>query len=195
MTRRVKHLSAPVAAFAVLALTFTSSAMADAEAVLWDCLNTESVEGHSDADKRAALKQLPADAAEYSECRSIIEAALGTGKSKQPTAGIAGASRAGRGGKSDRKPETPAAQLAHATAKIKRTREATEKSLGQRTINPRGAGVLDATRTTNGLPIPILLALIALSLVCCAGALVASGRRVPGLVGAINRVFRRRADR
>src|SRR3954465_2426790 len=77
MNSRVRHLIAPVALLAVLA--FVPSASASSAGVMRACLNEQSLSGFSDADKRAALNQLAADADEYSDCRSVIGASIGNG--------------------------------------------------------------------------------------------------------------------
>jgi len=190
MNSRVRHLIAPVAALAVLALV--PSPGASATGVLRACLNSQSLDGYSDADKRAALNQLAADQDEYSDCRSVIGASIGGTKvqanaSSSPPSGSAGTQ------------ETPQVQKAAATkkrraarharqARRKQARKARERTLGRRAVDPRDPGVLKAAGTANGMPLPVMVALIALGLLALTGGTLALSRRNPRIAGLLRRV-------
>jgi hypothetical protein len=189
MTRRVIHLIAPVALLWALALP-VGAAQADPGAVVRDCAADGSVDGsYSDADKRAALGQIPADLDEYSGCRSAIAGSIGGGGGKAKASssdsggGAAGAAGAAGGAKASKK-GAAGKKIAERRAK----RRKTEAVLGDRQVDPRNAGVFKAADTNNGLPTPVLLALIALGVLCVAGALLALGRRKPGVAGVLRRV-------
>jgi hypothetical protein len=194
MTRRLRQPVAPVVTLVALALAVPALAVASPSAVVRDCAKDGSLDGsYSDADKRAALGQIPADLGEYSDCRSIIAGSIGRGG---PKAGVAGAGggrhrRAEAAGKG--RGDAPGHHAArktpaeHARKRRNRARDATEAALGQRKFDPRNPAVLEASETANGLPLPILLALVALALLCTAGTLVALGRRKPGLVSGLLR--------
>ena len=199
MTRRLRQPVAPVVTLVALALALAmvvpALAVASPSAVVRDCAKDGSLDGsYSDADKRAALGQIPADLGEYSDCRSIIAGSIGRGG---PKAGVAGASGGGRHrraqaagkGRGDASGDHAArkAPAEHALKRPSRARHATEAALGQRKFDPRNPAVLEASETANGLPLPILLALIALALLCTAGTLVVLGRRKPGLVSGLLR--------
>lgn len=186
MTIRARHLVALCAAFAALALP--AVAQADPDAVVRDCAADGTVDGeHSDADKRAALNRIPTELDVYSDCRSAIRASIG-GSPK------AGASSNGGGGGAGAAAGTAAAKAKQARKRKARAerrekkREATEAALGDRNIDPRNPDVLQASETSNGLPTPILLALIALGLLGAAAAVIALGRRNLGPAAMLRRV-------
>jgi len=190
MNSRVRHLIAPVAALAVLALV--PSAGASPTGVLRACLNEQSLDGYSDADKRAALNQLAADQDEYSDCRSVIGASIGGTKVQASASSSTPSGSAG----------TPDAQKAHRVAASKKrraqharqarrrtqARKARERKLGRRAVDPRDPGVLKAAGTANGLPVPVLVAVIALGLLALTGGTLALSRRNPRVAGVLRRV-------
>ena len=186
MTCRVRHLIALVVAFAAVALP--ASAAADPDAVVRDCAADGSVDGdYSDSEKRAALNRIPADVDEYSDCRSVISGSIGGG----PKAGSSKNSRAGgaavAGGAGAAKSQSARKRKARAL-KRKKERANTELVLGDRKVDPRNSGVFQAADTSNGLPTPVLLALIALGLLALAGGVMALGKRKPGLAATMRRV-------
>ena len=176
-----------VVAFAALALPATAAA--DPDAVVRDCAADGTVDGnYSDAEKRAALGRIPADLDEYSDCRSVIGGSIGggpkAGVSKNTRNAAAGASGAGAGKAGASKKKKTGA---HAE-KRKKKREITELALGDRNVDPRNGSVFQAADTSNGLPTPVLLALIALGLMAAAGAVMALGKRNRGLAATLRRV-------
>jgi hypothetical protein len=190
MTRRVTLLLAPVALLVALALP--TGAQADPGAVVRDCASDGSVDGnYSDADKRAALGQIPADLDEYSNCRSVISGSIGggSGKAKASDNGSGGgAVAAGAAGAAGGAKVTKSVSKHKKSAERAKKRKKTEAVLGDRQVDPRNAGVFKAADTNNGLPTPVLLALIALGVLCVAGGLLALGRRKPGVAGVLRRV-------
>ncbi len=185
MTRRVRHLSVLAAAFAVLSLPATAAA--DPMAVIRDCAADGTIDGkHSKADRRGALGKIPADLDEYSDCRAVIAASIGGGVKASAASG--GGGDGGSGGAaagttgSKGGPKTAAERAA-----AERRRAATELALGERRVSPRSAGVLEASETANGMPTPVLLALIALGLLGIAGTLLLVSRRKPGVAAALRR--------
>lgn len=183
MNSRMRHLTALVAALAALALP--AVAMASPGAVVRDCAEDGSVDGnYSNADKRAALDQIPADLDEYSDCRAVIAASVGGGKAKGSGNGGSGGAPAARAAKSAaaRKKKKEQAR------KRKEKREATQLALGDRQIDPSRAGVFNAADTANGVPTSVVLALVALALLCAVGGFVALRKRNIGLPAALSRV-------
>ncbi|MGH2740989.1 MAG: hypothetical protein ACRDN8_00620, partial [Thermoleophilaceae bacterium] len=137
---RFRHLIAPVAVLAVLA--FAPSAAADGTAVLRACLNEQSLEGFSDADKRAALNQLAADQDEYSDCRSVIGASIGAKKVK---AGISSNTPPAPGSAPPQDPQKVRRAAAQKKKQVRearrqRARKAREEKLGRRAVDPQDAG-------------------------------------------------------
>ena len=191
MKSRVRHLIAPVVAVLAL-LAFVPHAVASPSGVTQACLNEQSLSGFSDADKRAAPNQLPADADEYSDCRSVIGASIGNGSGVK--AGIASTNNPAGG--DDAGTKSPAETRKAAArrkqrvqaARIKRARKAIEKKLGARTADPRDPGVFKAASTANGMPLPIWLAVIALGLMALTAGVLALSRRNPRVAGVLRRV-------
>jgi hypothetical protein len=186
MNCRFRHLIAPVAVLAALACT--STAAASGTDVLRACLNEQSLDRFSDAEKRDALNQLAADQDEYSDCRSVIGAAIGSKKliataSSNTPATAAAKQTSPRA----RKAKAQQARKARALRRV-RARRVREEKLGPRIADPRDPGLFKAASTANGLPLPLLLAVIALTLLTLLGGLLALSRRNPRLAGVLRRV-------
>jgi hypothetical protein len=186
MTRRLAHFIALVALLAAMAVPVTAAA--SPSAVVRDCAEDGSVDGdYSNEDKKAALGQIPADLDEYSDCRSVIAASI---RSKGPSAGIASVA-SGAGGGGDAAPTRAKRRRAAAQRRVRKraaARRRTEELIADRSLTPATAGVFDRTDTANGMPLPVLLALIALTLLLLGSAFVALARRNPGMMAAIRRV-------
>ena len=211
MLKRSTQLFVPALAAIVLGLLLPATALASPDSVYRDCVQDEDLDGsYSDRELQEALDKLPSDADSYTDCRSIIEAAMGrrkAGIATSPPGGSAGSGGAAgtgggespAGGKHGGAPGGPgAADLSPAERRKQadqreRERERqlvraeTEAQLGERTVEPGSAGVLARADTANGLPLPVLLALIALSLLLVAGAALAV-KRNPAIIGALRRV-------
>jgi hypothetical protein len=205
MTRRVRHLFAPALILMVLAFP-AAVAQASPGAVVRDCAKDGSVDGtYSDADKSAALKQLPADLDEYSDCRAAIKASIGGGgpkagiANKRPSSDSGGtAGGSGRGGSSSADDangdgtvsptEQKAADSTRVALKRDKDRQSTESTLGDRKTDPARIGAIDAGETSNGLPLPVILAIAALALLAAAAATLLLGRRNPRVANALRRV-------
>ena len=200
MTRRVRHLFAPALILMVLAFP-AAVAQASPGAVVRDCAKDGSVDGtYSDADKRAALKQLPADLDEYSDCRAAIKASIGgpkAGISNKPpgpgggdgSAGGSGGGQADTNGDGKVSPaERKAADNVEVSLKRDKDRKSTEDTLGDRKTDPAKVGAIDASDTSNGLPLPVILAIAALALLAAAAATLILGRRNPRVAQALRRV-------
>ncbi len=186
MSNRIRHLLRALAA--VAALLLAPVAAASPGAVVRDCATDGTLDGsYSDADKRDALDQIPADLAEYSECRALISGAIGGAKASASSSGPAG----GAGAKSPEARMVAArrAKKAQAAREARRrlAREVRERKLGPRAVDPRDAGVLGAANTANGVPLPLMLAVVALALLALAGGLLTIWRRDPRLAGAVRR--------
>ena len=172
-----------VVAFAALALP--AAAAADPDAVVRDCAADGTVDGkYSDSEKRAALDRIPADLDEYSDCRSVIGASIGGG----PKAGASNNDRDAAGGAAAAAGKVGAAKKKARAEKRQKERANTELALGDRKADPRNPGVFQAADTSNGLPTPVLLALIALGLLATAGGVMALGKRNQALAATLRRV-------
>ncbi len=201
MTSRMRHLIAP--ALLLLALAIPAAVQASPGAVVRDCAEDGSVDGkYSDADKRAALKKIPADLDEYSDCRAAISASIGAGG---PKAGSSKKSGGGGGATSSSSgvpivnPDTngdgkvtSAEKAAAAKTNLALKRDAkskgTESSLGDRKTDPTKVGAIDASQTSNGMPAPVIAAIVALALLALAAGFFFLARRNPGFAQAVRRV-------
>ncbi|HEX5910748.1 MAG TPA: hypothetical protein VFY44_09660 [Thermoleophilaceae bacterium] len=202
----MRNLIAP--ALLVLAFSAPAAAQASPDAVVRDCAEDGSVDGsYSNADKRAALKKIPADLDEYSDCRSAISGSIGSG----PKAGAAdkkgdsggGATAASSGGGDGGTPtidadtngdgkvtdaEKAAAGKTDLALKQDAKRKNTEASLGDRKTDPTKVGAIDASQTSNGVTAPVIASIAALALLAAVAALFFLGRRKPGFAQAMRRV-------
>ena len=191
MNERVTHLSCLLAAMAVLVLP--PAAAAAPGDVVRDCAEDGSLDGsYSDADKRAALGQIPADVDEYSDCRSTIGGSIGGGGGGEAGGG-GGSADGGAAGAGAATPEARKAAAKRRAMKVRearriRARAEREKKLGARAVDPRDAGVFRAANTANGMPLPFTVALIALALIALAGGLFTLWRRNPAFADAVRRV-------
>jgi hypothetical protein len=172
------------------ALALPAAAQADPDAVVRDCAADGTVDGnYSDADRREALKRIPSDLDAYSDCRAQIGGGLGG-----PKAGASGNGGGGAGAGAAGATATATARAAkrrkaaRAAARRKKARRATEAALGDRKADPRNNDVFEASDTSNGLPTPVLLALIALGLFGAAAGVMALSKRNEGLAAMLRRV-------
>lgn len=199
MTSRVRQLIAPAMIFMALALP--GMAQASPIAVLRDCAGDETLDGHySKKDLVAALRQLPADNAEYGICEALIKAAL---LPKRPKAGASSSPGIGGGGSGDggsglsadtngdgkvSSAEKAAAARTEVALRRAGDRKRTENALGDPKTDPAQVGAIDAGNTSNGLPLPVILAVAALALLAAAAATLLLGRRYPGMAQTLRRV-------
>ncbi len=183
----------PLVLLLVLAtLAVPAVAMADPGAVIRDCSNDEHLDGtYSKSDLRWARDHLPTDIEEYTSCSEVIGAALGNGS-----------------GKGDRSAKVAAAATSpSAGEQVARVRD--QKDLEKRTstheqpgaidvggqqVAPGSNGLFDVASASNGLPFPLLLALIGLGLLTLFGGFVALRSRVP-LLERISPPWRGRSRR
>jgi hypothetical protein len=195
MTRRVIH---PIALAALLAaVVLPATAVASPSAVVQDCADDGALSGkYSNADKRGALGQIPADLDEYSDCRAVISGSIGSEPKSNATPQASTATNPSPGTEEQAASEPegeqttaeeskPAAE--RAAKKRKRANAAKEIAFAERTVGPRTAGVLEANDTANGIPLPVVLALAALALLGTVAGVVVLGKRKPGLAGTPRR--------
>jgi len=133
-----------------------------------DCADDGILQGdYSAEEKRRALKDLPSDLSEYSDCAALLQG--GRRGSSAPSIGGGGAGSAAPRGSAPR----PINDAAREAARLRRARREVqdlaqgggrpELQLGGRTISPGEAGLFDLASSTHPLPSPLKLALIALA--------------------------------
>jgi hypothetical protein len=182
------------AGLAACALAAAPAVQAANEAIVKDCLN----QGYVDPDKYSrgelqdALDGLPSDIAEYTECYDVILDALDakkkpkrSGGGQADSGGAAGGAGGGSGGAGGG--GAPSIEdTGRARNEIESTlqRAAPKVGVGGEAGVPKLAGVEPAA-AGNELPLPILLALIAVALTLATGGLLALRSKLPGLRRAL----------
>jgi phage shock protein PspC (stress-responsive transcriptional regulator) len=158
------HLRTSVVVIAVLLLGVPAAAHANGAAVIRDCAQDGQLNKHySQKELRDALNNLPSDIDEYTDCRSVIRAAMGGGNGDTggaPPNGIMTPSGAIAGSPAD------VQALAHLTSQVSNGKNPTIVVAGKPLVpgNAGLSGVLGGLAGSNGMP-PSLIATIAALLV------------------------------
>lgn len=173
---RMRHIAFLLVTLAALAAA--TPAHASPDAVIKDCAEDGDLDrDYSNRDLRRAEDGLPSDLDEYSDCREVIAAAISAGPGGKRGAGKRG--DAGGAGAGD-----PAA-LAEDQAVLDRIASGGGKRprlrVGGETLTPGDDGLFEVASASNGLPLPLLLVLVALGLLTATGGTLALRRRVPAL--------------
>jgi hypothetical protein len=145
--------------------------------VLRDCITDGKLDHkYSNSELRKARDNLPADSDEYSDCGDIIAGAIKGGSNRGSGAGSPGV------GGTD-----PAGEAAARTHDAKRltaiadSKHAPSVDVGGTSLAPDSSGFFNLAGAANDVPLPLLLALILLSLFAMASGLAALRERVPAL--------------
>lgn len=167
-------------------------AVAQAEPVA-DCATDGDLDKrYSNSQLKKALDNIPADLDEYSNCREVIKSAIASGANKPDDTsdngsqggggGSGGGSGNGGGAISADEQQAQAndnAKLDAITGDANDTKP--EVKVGNEQLEPGANGLFDLASASNDVPMPLLLALIAIGLLALAGGVVALRGRVPGL--------------
>jgi hypothetical protein len=180
----------------VCMLAATASAHASPRDVIRDCTDNGRIDGfHSQSDYNGALRRLPSDVDEYTDCRQIIEEARRRDANRPPPGGgggggIAGGFDSSSGGFPPGPPGVPATPGERNALSQAITAGGQPVQLAGEPITPGGAGITEAA-VRHALPGPLLALLVLLGL----GAVmtILSGARARGLraPAAVLRVFDR----
>jgi len=172
-------------------LAAPSVAQASPQQVIRDCAQDGKLDRHySLSDLKNAEKKLPTDVDEYTNCRDVINQAEVQGSggksngSSHPGGGGAGHGGGGGGG-------TPSNQNDVNALNKAKSASAKPLTLHGEKVMPGHGGVFKTAGSANSLPVPVLLALIAVIALAVAGAVVALKRRFPEVFGAALRIIRR----
>jgi hypothetical protein len=172
--KRVVHRLIVIAA--LLALAAPAVAQASPQAVIRDCADDGHLDGkYSNDDLRRAADTLPSDLDEYSDCREVINGAITGGSDK------GGGRDSGPKGSASAANRERSARARDANALKDATGRKPKLNVDGRSVEPGANGLFDTASSSNGLPLPLLLALIAVGLLAMVGALYALRRRVPAL--------------
>jgi hypothetical protein len=158
------------------ALALPALAVASGEEAILDCSEDDRLDGsYTRSELRSALDNLPTDLDEYSSCREVFNSALANLSGGGPD------SRASRDGQNRSAEET--ARMADDARELD---EMTKKGgqpgairVGGERVSPGSDGMFDVASSSNGIPLPLLLALIGLGVLTLAGGFVALRSRVP----------------
>jgi hypothetical protein len=155
------------------ALALPATAHADA---LTDCTRDNDLDrSYSNSELRKALDNLPTDSDEYGNCREVLSAAIHSGSDKG-----ARPSNTGPNGESPSSTEQERrVKDNEALAAIAGEPRAPKVDVGGETVEPGSDGLFDPASASNDLPVPLLLALIALGALAVIGLLVALRSRIP----------------
>lgn len=145
-----------------------------------DCARDGDLDkSYSNGELRKALDRIPGDLDEYSNCREVIAGAVSGGSDKgghRPTTGADGSpvpadEQAAR--------DKDNADLAAITGNPEDNPPSVE--VGGERVEPGSNGLFDLASASNDVPMPLLVALIALALLALIGGLVALRERIPAL--------------
>jgi hypothetical protein len=182
---RVSYRS--ILAVVLIALSVPAAAQASGFDVIRDCARDGRLDGnYSNGELREARDNLPSDLDEYSDCREVINGAITSGSDRGGgrDGGGSGSGAGGSGGSGPRG-EGGRARDAAALDALTDRRDKPALSVAGRSVKPGDDGLFDLASATNGLPLPLLLALITLLLGAAAGGVVALNRRYPELAKRI----------
>jgi hypothetical protein len=161
------------------ALAVPAAAQASPQGVILDCTQDGSIDGHySNDDLRRAIDQLPSDIDEYSDCREVIGAAIRGGSDRgggRPKASAAGAPASAREQAARTRDASDLERAARARARERRP----SIEVGGQRVRPGTNGLFELSTASNGLPLPLLLTLIAVGLLALGGSFLALRSRVP----------------
>jgi hypothetical protein len=163
---------------ALAALALPASAFASADQAIRDCARDGRLDQkYSNSELRRARNNLPADLDEYSDCRDVIAAAIKGGSDKGIGSGSPGIGATDPAGEAAAQ-ATDQGDLA-AIASGKGPKPAVD--VGGTSLSPDSSGFFNVGGAANEVPLPLLLALILLSLFALASGLGALRERVPAL--------------
>jgi hypothetical protein len=178
MTRVIQTLIVLVALCALA----VPAAQAGYQDVIKDCAQDGKLDKkYSDAELIKAKKKLPADLNEYSDCRDVIGAAIGGAGRPSGGGGSGGGSSGGAATGGPPAAQAARAQDKNALAKIAHSARKPSVKVGDQTVAPGKNGLFSTASAKNGLPLPLLLALIAMAIVALSGGLYALRKRIPAL--------------
>jgi len=165
---------------ALAALALPAPAFASADQVIRDCARDGKLDHkYSNSELRRARNNLPADLDEYSDCRDVIAAAIKGGSDKGIGAGSPGVGATDPAGEAAAQAQDQGDLAAITSGKG----PSPSVDVGGTSLKPDSSGFFNLGGAANQVPLPLLLALILLSLFALASGLGALRERVPALSG------------
>jgi hypothetical protein len=166
---------------------FALPAVAQADPVS-DCAGDGDLDKrYSNEQLRDALDNIPGDLDEYSNCREVFKGAISSGSDKHNDAsgaasGGGGGSSGGGGSISADEQQAQVKDNAELEAITGDANDAKpEVNVGGEQLEPEPDGLFDLAGASNGVPAPLLVALIAIGVLAILGGVVALRKRVPAL--------------
>jgi hypothetical protein len=159
-------------------LAAPAPAFASADQVIRDCARDGRLsKSYSNSELRRARNNLPADLDEYSDCRDVIAAAIKGGSDKGIGSGSPGIGATDPAGEAAAQAQDQSDLAAIASGKGPKP----SVDVGGTSLKPDSSGYFNLGGAANEVPLPLLLALILLSLFALASGLGALRERVPAL--------------
>jgi hypothetical protein len=160
-------------------LVGAAPALATYQEVIRDCAEDGQLDGsYSQSELDQARNRLPSDLDEYSDCREVIAAASNGGRDRGASGGTGGGSGGAAATPQD---ELSARNDASALDSAARKRRKPRVAIGGTPVEPGKNGLFDSESAADGMPLSLLLALIAIGLLAAGGGAYALRRRIPGL--------------
>jgi hypothetical protein len=187
--RRIRHIT--LLATALTALAIPASASANWRAVVRDCADDSKLDHHySHSDLKHAREHLPTDIKEYTDCESVIAAAL-----RGESSGGGGPGAGGNPALTTPPGATAGSPQDLSALRSERARgrggHSPTVKVGGQALRPASSGLNHLTGAANSMPTPLLVAIAAVAALCAAGGIAAAWRRWPALVRAPLRLLRR----
>jgi hypothetical protein len=175
LKRVIQHLLT-IGALAVLALP--ASAFASGDQVVRDCARDGKLDHkYSNSELRRARNNIPADVDEYSDCRDVIAAAIKGGSDRGIGAGSPGIGATDPAGEAAAQAADQGELASIASGKAPKP----SVDVGGTSVKPDSSGFFNLGGAANEVPLPLLVALILLSLFALASGFGALRERVPAL--------------
>jgi hypothetical protein len=162
---------------ALAALALPATAHADA---LTDCTRDNDLDrSYTNSELRKALDNLPTDSDEYGNCREVLSGAIHSGSDKGARPSNTGPNGEPPSSTEQERRVKDNEALAAIAGDSTGEPRAPRVDVGGETVEPGSDGLFDLASASNDLPLPLLLALIALGVLAVIGLLVALRSRIP----------------
>jgi hypothetical protein len=185
------HFRTSLVLIAVLLLGLPAAARASGAAVIRDCADDGKLsKQYSQKDLQAADKNLPSDIDEYTDCRSVIRAAMhgGSGSTGSPPPGAIMTESGAIAGSQEDVAKLAALQRASTQGKTKPV------AIAGQEVTPGNAGLsgpLAGLAGSNGMPASLITAIVALCVLAVVTTYLAAREKFPAVRRAALRVFGR----
>lgn len=183
MKRAFRHI---VLLTALLALVPATAAATSPITIVRDCADSDSLEGsYSNADLKRAVNRVRGDLAEYSNCKSIIQAAIGQG----PKAGGKRGAPIDPDLNNDGVVTPRERRIAKKLEREARRKDRELAAIGD-SLSPDGdsSATGGSGGSSGGGSLPMILTLIALALLAVGVGLWYTAKRNPAVANALRRV-------